>query len=373
MWLIRVFVGRDEAGKRKYLSRTIHGTKKQADTQLRAWLTKRDAGESMTLEMPKAEPSASPMLADHLAAWLNLTASPRVREATLRGYTWMIDIYIVPDLGTRRLDELEADFLIIQNFYATLTARGLSPRTVRYVHSVLSSSLRAAVEAGLIPTNPCSKCTLPRKNATEMQYFTAGEVKTFLAAAKDDRFYPLFLLAIETGTRPGEYLALQWKDIDLDAGTVSIRRSLKARAGGGFYFTEPKTKGSRRLIPISPTLANALRNHRRAQAENIMRRRDHYQDNGLVFPNDVGEPMPLENLRRRHFAKIVEEAELPAIRLYDLRHTMATLLLSAGVHPKVVSERLGHGSITLTMDVYSHVMPTMQQGATDSLERLMKG
>lgn len=376
VWLIRVFVGRDETGKRKYVSRTVHGTKKQAEAVLTEQLDKRNKDLPMTISRAdRPRPKTSPLLKDHLSHWLEVEAKPSVREATSTSYKWIIDTYIEPEIGSIRLDKLEANYSIIEKFYAGMLARGLSPRTVRYAHSVLAAALKRAIKDKLITTNPCGLCTLPKKKPSEMQYFTADEVKAFLAAARPDRFYPLFLLAIETGMRPGEYLALQWKDINFEAGTLAVRRSLKKRRGRGegFYFTEPKTDQAKRSIPLSASLLAELRNHRRAQAENIMARRDHYQDNGLVFPNEVGEPMLRENLTTRHFNKIVKDAKVPRIRFYDLRHTMATLLLTAGVHPKVVQERLGHSTSKLTLDTYSHVIPSMQQGATESLERIMMG
>ncbi|CAN5528535.1 site-specific integrase [soil metagenome] len=364
-WQIRVFLGRDGNGKRKYFTQTIHGTKKLAQRELTKQLGKRDAGDLL---------SSSPVfLKDHIKKWLTNNARPRVKENTFAGYEWIANTYIIPKIGMYRMSELQARHEIIQDFYSELKNSGLSARTVRYTHSVLSSAMRSAVADGSILRNPCSRCALPRKDAPEMKYFTGEEVKLFLAAAKYDRLYTLFLLAVESGLRPGEYLGLQWKDVDFEGSSLSVRRSVKIRKGGGFYFTEPKTKTSKRMLPLSPTLITALRTHRRDQAEAIMKRRDVYQDHGLIFANELGLPILLENLRNRHFAKIIAAAGVSKIRLYDLRHTTATLLLSAGVHPKVVSERLGHASIVLTMDTYSHVLPTMQQDATDSIERLMLG
>lgn len=206
-----------------------------------------------------------------------------------------------------------------------------------------------------------------------MRCFTPAEAKRFLEAAKGSKHYAVFLIAIETGLRPGEYLGLQWKDLDLDNRTLAVRRSVKFREGGGFYFTEPKTSKSRRSIPLSANAVAVLREHRHRQLEYKMKNRDFFRDNDLVFANEIGDPIRIENLRKRHFEKIVKQAGLEMIRLYDLRHTTATLLLAAGLNPKVVSERLGHSSVVLTLDTYSHVLPTMQQDATEKLEKLMYG
>ncbi len=180
-------------------------------------------------------------------------------------------------------------------------------------------------------------------------------------------------MTIETGLRPGEYLGLQWKDIDLETGSLSVRRAVKVRNGGGFYFTEPKTKKSRRSIPLSQTVIAALKAHKRDQLEESFKLGSDYQRNDLIFANEIGVPILLGNLRGRHFDRILKKVGLPLIRLYDLRHTTATLLLSAGLNPKVVSERLRHASIVLTLDTYSHVLPTMQQDATEKIEKLMFG
>jgi len=189
--------------------------------------------------------------------------------------------------------------------------------------------------------------------------------------------------------RPEEYLGLQWKDVDFENSRLSIRRALIIQKGGGFQFSEPKTPQSRRSIPLSASAIYALKLHRRLQLEDRMKIQDVYSDFDLVFPTEIGTPTLNGNLNRRHFKKIIKKANeeiakanlenssaepfIPAVRLYDLRHTMATLLLAKGLNPKIVSERLGHSSISLTLDTYSHVLPTMQQDATDQIEKLIFG
>src|SRR5581483_8532548 len=167
------------------------------------------------------------------------------------------------------------------------------------------------------------------------------------------------------------YLALKWSDIDLKEGNAVVRRTLVWRKSGGWYFGEPKTSRSRRTVP----LPQSLRMHRRLQNELKLQleaaEREAFQKNDLVFAASNGMPHAIRNLKQRHFKPILKRAELPMIRLYDLRHSCATLLLAAGENPKVVSERLGHASITLTLDTYSHVLPTMQQSATEKLERIL--
>jgi integrase len=174
--------------------------------------------------------------------------------------------------------------------------------------------------------------------------------------------------------RPEEYLAVQWKDIDLETGGLSVRRALVwNRRGGGYRFEEPKTSKSRRSIPLSNSVVSALKVYRRTQLEQRMKLGSDYANLDLVFATELGTPISSKNLRDRHFKPLMTKAGLPEIRLYDLRHTTATLLLSAGENPKVVSERLGHASIVLTLDTYSHVLPTMQREATNKIEKLMFG
>lgn len=362
-WTVRIFLGREADGKRKYFTKTIHGTKKDADIYLTAKLREKDLGILI-------EP-ATESLAKYVDRWLVDVAKPRLRESTFEGYKWIVETYITKHLGTKKLSQLQG--YQIQKFYNDLQREGLSARTVRYSHSVLSSALKQAVRWKMIFQNPCDDCDLPKMRKAEMKCYTPVEVRTFLETAKGTKHYVLFLLIIQTGMRPEEYLGLQWKDIDLKKGVLSVRRAIKIRKGGGFYFTEPKTNKSRRSIPLSKSVITALKGHRRSQLEAIMKTRDCYQDSDLVFATEIGTPLLVGNLRNRHFEKIRVDANLPKIRLYDLRHTTATLLLSAGENPKVVSERLGHASIVLTLDTYSHVLPTMQKEATSKLEKMMFG
>jgi integrase len=203
---------------------------------------------------------------------------------------------------------------------------------------------------------------------------TAEETKTFLKKAKNDKWYTAFLIALETGMRPEEYLGLQWADVDFERGNVTVRRALVWLKGGGWRFEEPKTSQSRRNIPLTQIALTALRRHRKEQAEHLLKLGSNYQKHDLVSASELGTPYHWRNLSNRHFKKILEKAKLSkTFRLYDLRYTCATLLLSAGENPKIVSERLGHASIVLTLDTYSHVLPNMQQAATEKLERLLHG
>ncbi|MDQ3753829.1 MAG: site-specific integrase [Acidobacteriota bacterium] len=364
-WLVRIFTGRDAKGKRPYYNKTIRGTKKDAQK----WLTSAQRDKDLGIFV---EPAAIP-LDDYLSKWLETVAKRRVRERTFEGYEWLLKQYVRPAMGAKRLCDIHA--MEVQSLYNKLSEeKKLSAKTVRHVHQVLSSALSQAVKWKLIAQNPCGLCELSRKEKKEMRCLTAEESTLFLKTAKVDKWYVAFLVALETGMRPEEYLGLRWPDVDFERGAVIVRRALVWLKGGGWKFDEPKTQQSRRSIPLTQAALGALRSHKREQAAHILKSGAAYEKHDLVFAGELGTPFHLHNLRNRHFKKILKDAKLPSsIRLYDLRHTCATLLLAAGEHPKIVSERLGHASVVLTLDTYSHVLPNMQQSATEKLERMLYG
>jgi integrase len=206
-----------------------------------------------------------------------------------------------------------------------------------------------------------------------MRTLTPEQAAKFLSSLSGDRYHALFLLAIMGGFRPEEYLGLRWHDINFAQGIVTVRTVLiwKASGGGGWYFGEPKTRRSKRNVPLPQSVMDALLEHKRTQDEWKSKAGDGYNDHGLVFATKSGLPIDQRNLRYS-FHRRMEAAGLPSeVRLYDLRHSCASLLLAANVHPKVVSERLGHSSINITLDVYSHVLPTMQEAASEKLEQML--
>lgn len=227
---------------------------------------------------------------------------------------------------------------------------------------MLRNALEQAVKWGMIARNPADLVQLPRKQGREMSAFSPEEAQRFLAAAREDPWFAVFSLLLDTGLRPGEALALKWSDVDLADRQLTVRRTL-TRNAQGWHFAEPKTAGSRRNVPFASPLQSVLVAHRDTQNTN---------PHSLVFISKAGEPLHANNLGRRNLPRILERAGLAEdFRLYDLRHTCATLMLLAGVHPKVVSERLGHASVKITLDTYSHVLPTMQREATEKLGTLL--
>ena len=358
-WLVRVYLGCDEFGKRKYHNKTVNGIKKEAQAYLNKVLTEKDTGTFI-------EPSKE-ILSKYLEHWLQTTAKQRVREKTFSSYQSLIHRYVIPTLGNSKLAKLTP--LQIQELYNSLLEKGLSSRTVRYTHSVLRNALEQAVKWSMLYRNPADLVDLPKLQKQEMKSFPPEEASKFMSAIIYSKWKAAFSLLISSGMRPGEVLGLKWSDVNFDEGKVYILRTL-SRSSEGWKFEEPKTSKSRRTIPLPPSVIKDLKEHKKEQAAEKLEA-ENYTDNGLIFACQNGEPLHERNLVRRHFKPLLEKAGLPNIRLYDLRHTCATLLLTAGENPKVVSERLGHASVILTLDTYSHVLPDMQQGAADKLEKLL--
>ncbi len=319
--LVRIFTGRDKQGKRRYLNKTIKGKKKDAETYLSKTQTSISAGTFV-------EPSALTVGA-YLDRWLQTAAQRRVRESTFTGYSELLERYVRPAFGEKRLSDLRP--LHIQSLYTEMLERGLSARTVRYTHAVLSSSLKQAVKWLMLAQNPASLVDLPKSSRKEMQALSPEEAKRFLTEAQKDRWSALFALALATGMRPEEYLGLQWKDIDLVKGIATVQRALVwSRNGAGWTFTPPKTTRSRRNIPLPVSVVSTLASHKRQQSEERLKVGAAYQNHDLVFASREGTPIMMRNLLRRHFKPILKRAKISQnIRLYDLRHSCATLLLAA--------------------------------------------
>lgn len=363
VWYARVTFT-DQSGKRRYIKRR-GDTKSHARELVKQLLRDLDDSGDMVIEGNQITVNK------YFDRWLTAAAKPRLSERTFLDYEDLLRRYIRPAMGNKRLADLRP--LDVQALYSDLQERGLSSRTVRYTHAVLSSGLKQAVKWGLIIRNPASMTELPKQTRKEMQSLSPESAASFLAAAAKDKWGIIFSFALVTGMRPEEYLGLQWKDIDFQSGLVTVQRTLCwRRRGGGWYFGEPKTSRSRRSIPLPYSIINMLTEHKRQQAEKRLKMGPVYQNFDLVFNSDNGGPLLPQNLFRRHFKPILKEAGLDqSIRMYDLRHSCATLLLASNENPKVVSERLGHASITLTLDTYSHVLPSMQRAATDKLERML--
>ncbi|RQD72687.1 MAG: site-specific integrase [Tindallia sp. MSAO_Bac2] len=358
-YLVRVYMGLDSEGKRIYHNKTIHGNSKDAEKYKNKVMRDRDMGDYV-------KPSKE-LLGPFLDKWLEISVKPRVAASTYKGYKDYIKAYLKPSLGNKSISKL--DPLEIQEVYNNMIKRGLAPRTVGYAHGVLRSALKQAVKWNLIAKNPTELVDLPKKRKKEIQPLTPEEAARFMTYTVYSSWKAFFSLLLASGMRPGEALGLKWEDIDFEKGRVHIQRAF-SKVNDEWLLEVPKTTQSRRSIPIPPGVIEDLEEHRLGQEE-VKLKAENYNDYGLVFAGKNGDPPDYRNIYRRHFKPLLKDAGLPDIRLYDLRHTCATILLAAGENPKIVSERLGHASITLTLDIYSHVLPDMQDQATAKLEALL--
>ncbi len=295
--------------------------------------------------------------------WLPV-AERTVRPSTFVSYRGHVRNHIDPALGKIALAKLEPRQL--NAFYSALASsrscgvRGLSPATVRRIHATLHRALRDAVRWGYISQNPASQCDPPRAAATggrEMATWSASELKRFLVAVENDELRALWVLLATTGLRRGEALGLRWSDVDLERREAAVRQTVVA-VGAEIVLSRPKTRRGERVVALDPHTVGALERHlRRARDGGRLAMASDY-----VFADADGGPVAPAHVSKR-FRQIVAAAGLPEVRLHDLRHTHATIALQAGIHPKIVSERLGHANISITLDIYSHVLPHLQHEA----------
>ncbi len=361
-WLVRVFLGRDTNSKRKFHNKTVKGAKKDAQKALNSMLRDADLGLLGN--------SQKQTLNEYLDVWLDTIAKPRLQYRTFKDYGDLLRRYVRESLGNIKLSDLKA--VHIQTLYGKMLERGLSPRIVRYTHATLSSALKEAVKLDILPRNVATLVQLPKQTKKEMDVLSKHEAILFLETLEGERMATMFSFALASGMRCQEYLGLQWKDINFEQGTATVQRAVVwHRTGGGWHFSQPKTAKSRRTVPLPSTVMQELRRHRIRQNEERLKLGAAWHQNDFVFPSEIGTPLNPPNVTR-HFKRILKKAEIrTSIRLYDLLHTTATLLLQAGINPKIVSERLGHATIVLTLDTYSHVLPNMQKDATDQLEQMI--
>ncbi len=304
----------------------------------------------------------------YLEAWLE-SVQPSLRPRTLRRYEEYVRLHAIPELGRLPLSRLTPHHL--QRLYAGRLDAGLSQTTVAHRHAVLHRARGQATRWGLTARNVADLVTPPRIVRHDMQALSPEQARAFLAAAREERLEALYAVALTTGMRQGELLALRWRDVDLEGGRLQVVATLQ-RTRDGFTFAEPKTGHSRRQVGLTEAAIVSLREHRSKQAAEQLWLGAAWEDKDLVFANEVGRPIEATNLLRRSFSPLLERAGLPRIRFHDLRHTAATLMLGRGVQPKIVSEMLGHSQIAVTLDLYSHVTPTMQKAATEAMNDLLR-
>lgn len=366
----------EESGRR----RTVSGKTRQ-EVQRKLGAMQREIEQGM------APADGRQTIEQYLTVWLQTIKPPMVGEGAWVCHETYARLHIIPRLGRVKLGKLTPQ--MVQTLYAALLEQGLSSTTVNHLHGSLHKALDAAVRLRLIGSNAADFVDVPRMAHFDIHPLTVEQSRAFLDGASfehyGERLEALFTLALATGLREGELLALHWRDVDLARGKVnapilgslSVRWNLRYR-GGVFTFKEPKTRKSRRRIALAPETVEVLRAHRARQVAERLQAGEVWEDNDLVFCTTIGTPLSLHGMPRSAFKRIVKRVGLPAdmqqtLRFHDLRHTCATLALSANVNPKVVSEMLGHSTVGITLDIYSHVLPDMQEDAAMVLSLLLYG
>lgn len=368
-WTVVVDLGYDTAtGQRRQVWRTAYGSKREAEMLQARLITEVGDGLHQT--------PAKITVSDLLNRWLSDYAKPNTAPRTYERYEQIVRMHLIPALGRLPLKNLRPTH--IQAYYARALAqarsaqsdRPLTAQTVVHHHRVLSEALQQGIRWQIMARNPAAGVTPPRVVRREMQVLTPVDAKKLLDACDDDQFRTLIFVALSTGLREGELLGLRWPDVDLERGQLRVQRTLLTLRGGTLQFGEPKTRRSRRQVAISRETVRWLREQRRRQLETRLAAGKAYQDQALVFADAVGEPIKPQRIAPR-FKRFVKRAGLPPLRFHDLRHTSASLLLAAGVHPKIVSERLGHSNVNITLDTYSHVLPGLQDAAAELLDQYL--
>lgn len=305
-------------------------------------------------------------LSKFLDEWL-IVKKTSIRPNTYLQYSQIVHQHINPTLGEIKLRDLKPHQ--VQNLYTKKLADGISPRTTRLIHSVLHNALNHALKIGLVVRNVSDMTTLPKVPRKEMKTLDDYQVLQLLQAAEGTRMRVLFRIAVTTGLRQGEILGLKWSDLDWQTGRLQIQRQVQRRKGEGLVFCEPKSASGRRVVSLGEKTIAILREHREKQYKERVQAGDKWQENDLIFPTPIGTPQDCANVLKA-YKRCLEKAGLPDLRFHDLRHTAATLMLQQEINPKVVQERLGHSDISLTLNTYSHVLPSMQEEAAEKMDEL---
>ena len=357
-WQARVQLGY-EAGRRR--RKSFYGrTRREVQEKLARALRDLQQGVPVAAD-------ARQTVEQYLRRWLAETVRPTVRPRTCTTYEMWARVHLIPELGHIPLAQLSP-----QQVQAMLNGKvrsGLAPRSVHHLRAVLRAALNHAMRWGLVQRNVGTLVDLPRVPRYEVQVMTPEQARGFLDAVRGDRLEALYTIALALGLRQGEALGLQWDDIDLHAGMLTVRHSLQ-RIGGHLQLVEPKTDRSRRTIPMPTAIVTAVRAHRTRQLEERLWAGSRWHESSYVFTTRIGTPLDGSNVTHRLQATLAA-AGLPRQRFHDLRHACASLLMALGVPARVVMETLGHSQISLTMNTYSHVIPSLQRDAADRMQELL--
>lgn len=351
----------DYQGGRRRRKQVYGRTRKEVRDQIAKLLTDQQFGLPISTERQT--------VGQFLEHWLESSARPRLRPRTFAGYKTIVSQHLIPVLGKTQLRKLTPQH--VQQMLIAKTNEGLAPRTVGGIRAVLRTALTQALKWRLVAWNVAVPVDLPRASRPQFRVLEPRQAQELLRVAADHRLGPLFSVALAVGLRLGESLGLAWGDVDLSARTLRVRRALQ-RFDGKLRFVEPKSESSNRRVALPESAVDVLRRHRVRQKTERLLAGERWRETGLVFTTTIGTPLDDRNVRKA-FRELLDAAELPPMRIHDLRHTCASLLLAQGVHPRVVMETLGHSQISLTLDTYSHVMPTLERDAADRMDAVLTG
>lgn len=368
-WTYVISLGRDASGKKRQKWVGGHRTKKEAEDALTEALERMRTGMWI-------DPGTT-TVGEYIAEWMAVMSS-MVLDTTERGYEQMMRNWVVPRIGSIRLAELTP--MHLRSLQAELLANGrvdgtggLSARSVASCRRTLKKALKDAVRWGLIVRNPMDAVDAPRVIEAEQETWNSEQAGVFLDAVVEDDYFAMWALFLTTGLRRGEVAALRWDDFDAVRATLSVvRNRVTAGRGRAVSTHQPKTRRGHRLVSLDATTVDLLRTHRAAQLAERDRLGPAWTDSGFMFCGAEGLPLHPDTISS-WFKELTAPLDIPQIRLHDTRHTSATLALKAGVHPKVVSERLGHATVGITLDLYSHVLDGMQEDAAEEIASAVFG
>jgi integrase len=360
IYSIVLSLGYDGKGKRLQKWVTVQGGKREAQTKLAELLHQLNSGLYVD---PKGT------LGEFMERWLVEYAQPNLSPRTTEGYQSIYRAHIAPTIGKSPLKYLKPEH--IQKYYAEMLAHGLSTTTVRHHAMLLHRVLEHALKWQLLARNPADAVTPPRTQHSEMHTLDESQVSAVLKQAEATSYYVIFYLAIYTGMRQSELLGLRWQDIDLIMAEISVRRSMHRLLTHEVIFRGTKTAKSSRSVAISPSTCLVLRKHLEKEMALCNRLGIQFKNDRLIFCTPDGSPL-ISGTVRQSWRRLTRRLGLQNIRFHDLRHTHASLMLKQGVHPKIVQERLGHATISTTLDLYSHVTPGLQHKAAEAFDEIFK-
>jgi len=344
----------DDMGKRKRRWHSFAGTKREAQKECARLITELEKGTA-------TEPGRL-TVAVFLERWLEYV-KPHVAPKTVERYAGLVRANIIPAIGTIRLSKLQP--ITISAAYSAALAH-LAPRTVQHMHRCLSQSLKQATRWRLLPRNPCDDCDLPRIERRDMKVWDVETISTALELARPWRVHIPVVLAALCGLRRGEIAALRWRHVDFDRAQLSVIESAEQTKAGGVRYKSPKN-GKGRTVALPAIVVSELRAHRLRQAQDLLQLGVRLNDETFICAREDGEALQPNSIGHA-WDRFLASTKLPRIRFHDLRHSHATIMLKSNIHPKIVSERLGHSRVALTMDNYSHVIPGMQEGAAAAID-----